>query len=223
VAVFLVALGADWCLEVALGNIGPLSSSGRLAVLGVVQEAVFVIAVLWWLRSFAKAPVRSLGFPRLPLRDLVTGVGMGIVAILASFLVSTITTAIVHAVIGHRPTKPFSYLGHLHGPWTVVIALGAAVAAPIGEETLFRGFIYQGFANGMSRSRAALLSAGLFAFVHTYPIEWPAIFVSGLLLVIVYERRGRSLLASIVMHCTVNTTLVILTLTAPAWVFKLGM
>jgi membrane protease YdiL (CAAX protease family) len=67
----------------------------------------------------------------------------------------------------------------------------------------------------MSRTSAALLSAALFAFIHVYPLVWPEIFVSGVLLAIIYERSNRSLLTSMTMHGTFNLVLVLVALSRP--------
>jgi membrane protease YdiL (CAAX protease family) len=77
------------------------------------------------------------------------------------------------------------------------------VAAPLGEETLFRGFLYQGLRTRLSVWPAALASGLIFGLVHGYWQLIPALFVVGAGLALVYERRD-SLLASMTAHATFN-------------------
>lgn len=78
------------------------------------------------------------------------------------------------------------------------------VLAPLGEEVLFRGFLYVYLKNRFSRRGALVLTALLFAFLH---FNWPTflpLFLFGLLLGIAYEFSG-SLLLSIAIHCWFNS------------------
>ncbi len=78
------------------------------------------------------------------------------------------------------------------------------VLAPLGEEVLFRGFLYVYLKNHLSRRTSLILTALLFAFLH---FNWPTflpLFLFGLLLGIAYEFSG-SLLLSIALHCWFNS------------------
>lgn len=94
---------------------------------------------------------------------------------------------------------------HAHG-WRElsVLLTFILVLAPLGEEVLFRGFLYVYLKNRLPRKAALILTALLFAFLH---FNWPTflpLFFFGLLLGIAYEFTG-SLLLSIAIHCWFNS------------------
>ncbi len=79
----------------------------------------------------------------------------------------------------------------------------ATIIGPIMEEIFFRGFCYPIFKVRWGKIWAMVVSAAFFAGIHhTGFVFWP-IFVLGLGLAYLYEKR-RSLVASITMHITHN-------------------
>lgn len=76
-------------------------------------------------------------------------------------------------------------------------------AAPIAEEMLFRGLVYQGLRARVRGSVAALLSAVAFAGYHLSIGRAVQPLVVGLLLAWVFE-RSRSLWACIALHAVAN-------------------
>lgn len=81
-----------------------------------------------------------------------------------------------------------------------LVFLLAAVAAPIVEETMFRGLLYSALRARFGVAIGAMLSAAVFAGVHpTLPGGFLPIWVIGVALALVYERRG-SLLPGIILH-----------------------
>lgn len=76
----------------------------------------------------------------------------------------------------------------------------AAVAAPIVEETMFRGLLYPALRGKLGVWGAAALSAAIFSGVHpTLPGGFLPIWAIGFALALLYERHG-SLLPGIVLH-----------------------
>ena len=118
-----------------------------------------------------------------------------------------ITQAVARSILGHGPALPPSQTDILTGPWLVPAVLVIVVCAPIGEELLFRGFLFQGLRRRFRMLPAAAISAGAFSFVHVYPLRIPPVFVSGLILALLYERR-RSVLSPMVAHATLNAVVV---------------
>src|SRR5262249_52995866 len=153
--------------------------------------------------------LRPLGAPpRRPLGDVGAGLAVGLLALVAEGLVGYAVRELVQAITGHAPHTPPSITNDLHGPWMPAVAFVAIVMAPICEETLFRGFILQGFERGMRAAWAVVISAAFFAFVHVYPIVMPSIFVIGVLFALLFRWR-RSLLATMTAHATVNLVVVL--------------
>ena len=79
------------------------------------------------------------------------------------------------------------------------------VVAPVTEEVLFRGLILRGFLANYSKRRAILLSALLFAVMHTNPWQFIATFVAGVLLAWLLIETG-SLIPCLFAHAVANGT-----------------
>lgn len=79
----------------------------------------------------------------------------------------------------------------------------ASIFGPFFEEVFFRGFAYPILKGRWGTTFAMLATAAFFAFIHESSFAFWPIFVLGLGLVFVYEKRG-SLIAPITMHITHN-------------------
>jgi membrane protease YdiL (CAAX protease family) len=84
-----------------------------------------------------------------------------------------------------------------------LVAFFAVVAAPLFEETLFRGFLFGGLRRWAGPWTAAILSAALFAGYHLEVEVLPVTFALGLVAAWLRERTG-GLLAPIAMHACYN-------------------
>lgn len=87
--------------------------------------------------------------------------------------------------------------------WIVIgFVLASVVVAPVAEELFFRGYVH-----GVFRARfpahALFFSSVLFAFVHFYVIHLIPVFLIGVVLAVLYERRS-SLVAPVVAHAFSN-------------------
>lgn len=83
----------------------------------------------------------------------------------------------------------------------------AVIAAPVIEEFLFRGLLYQGLRRSLRPAAAVLACAALFAIVHP-PASVPPVFVMGVAAALAREWTGL-LPASIAVHFTYNAIVVI--------------
>ncbi len=86
------------------------------------------------------------------------------------------------------------------GGWAI---LSTVVAAPILEEVLFRGLIFESCSERFGRGGGLILSALFFGLIHVVPVQMVNAFVVGLILGYVYLRT-RSLLSVIVIHSVNN-------------------
>jgi membrane protease YdiL (CAAX protease family) len=103
----------------------------------------------------------------------------------------------------------------LTGPAFFIFAVGAIVIAPICEELLCRGFLFNMLRGSLRRRLeskwalrvadfgAVLLSGAFFAGMHGTLTGFPGLFITGCVLAVVYQRRN-SLFASIFMHSMNN-------------------
>jgi len=78
-----------------------------------------------------------------------------------------------------------------HGSGVVLLVLVVVVAAPIVEEIFFRGLVLKSLERRMSRGWAIVVSSLVFAAAHFEPLQFPALFVFGLLAAVLATRTGR--------------------------------
>ncbi|HEY2479317.1 MAG TPA: CPBP family glutamic-type intramembrane protease [Solirubrobacterales bacterium] len=91
------------------------------------------------------------------------------------------------------------------GP-TVVQVLLIVIAAPIAEETCFRGMLFGGLREKLPRLAAALVTGLIFGGLHalTGVTAVPPLIVFGFLLALLYERTG-SIVPGILLHMLNNS------------------
>lgn len=184
---------------------------GIVALL-IAQNGLFVfvpMARTLWIR---REPIAGLGWslPN-PLRDIGLGVGLGIVILISNVLIG-LTFASFNMRQNQAAQYPLfagDYLGQ------AAFFIGAAVLVPIGEEVLFRGYIFnilrrmwgeQPWGNAAVFGVSALifsLAHAAAASQHVLALLVPA-FVMGLLLSYGMYRTG-SLVPGIIAHAMNNS------------------
>ncbi len=184
-----------------LRGFGPL---GILAILvifagNLVVVPLSAILVLWWARQ-SRTPLSELGFvrPGSWARTIFVGIAVGIAL---KFLMKSI----VMPLLGADPiNQTYHYLAGntaaLPGMLYAII-----IGAGFGEETLFRGFLFERlrrlFGPGAkARTLIVLLSAGLFGLAHYYEQGVPGVqqgIVVGLVFGAIFAVTGRIFLLMI--------------------------
>ncbi len=131
------------------------------------------------------------------------GLGGYFAALPLVIVVSLVNQAIWQGQGGSNPILPIA----LEGKDNIAIAiffLTAAVAAPIFEEILFRGFLLPSLTRYFPMWGAIALSAVLFAVAHLNLSEVLPLATLGMVLGFVYA-RSRNLLASMLLHSLWNS------------------
>lgn len=192
IAIVGVAFGAD--VEDPPPSITILST--------VVQNACFVGAVLIFARM--RAPVAPW---QLGLRG--TRIGPAIGWILLAFVVLVAFSVAWNAIIGQdEPQNLPEELGVDSSAWALGFsALLVTVVAPIGEEVLFRGYVFPALRNWKGLWPAVVLTGVLFGLLHVlgspaYALLPLAIF--GSLLCLLYYKT-KSLYPCIALHSINNS------------------
>lgn len=209
----------------SLGQIDPDAIMGMVGVDGivtllVVQNLVFVGLPYLRVVRLRGEPIAELGLqlPR-PLRDLALGVGLGFVVLLCNGLIglSFASFGVRQNQSAEYPLFAGDYLGQL------AFLIGAAVVVPIGEEILFRGYLFRTLQRiwgerRWGRAAAFIVSALIFALAHSaaateglIALLTPA-FVMGLLLAW-GTARTRSVIPSMIAH-SMNNGIALLALVA---------
>jgi membrane protease YdiL (CAAX protease family) len=176
------------------------SCSWRYVMTVLVGEVAFATTVLGWVRFVHHGRLASLGAPIHPLVDAAVGAVAGLGLVVAAGVVLALVRAVVTPILGHPPQSPQQVVGCVRGAGLAALGPVVTVAAPIGEELYFRGFLYNSLRRRLRVIPAALLSGVLFGLVH---LIVPSLSVVGVGLALVYERRG-SLVASMAAHAAFN-------------------
>src|SRR5262249_61309707 len=118
------------------GYVVPLAAIASMAAQGAV--------IVWAIRRWRQPVAEYLGLVRRPrLREVVF--------CLASIAVLLVASDLLSLMIGHELVPPFmakvySAARDAGTPAILLLLIAAVVAAPIGEEIVFRGFLLRGWA-----------------------------------------------------------------------------
>ncbi len=208
VAAPLVALGLDTASPAATLISVTIQA---LIYIGLIRFLVVGTGALGW---------RDMGMGGRATADLARDVAWGVVLALPIIAITTIVAGLL-ALVLPLPDSPLPPSGGSGGLAFNFVA--AAVMAPIGEETFFRGFATTAWSRTMSLRAAVLRAAIFFAAVHVLTVggadfadaagralfafttRIPVAMALGWLFV---ERR--SLAAPIALHATFNGLLVLI-------------
>jgi membrane protease YdiL (CAAX protease family) len=139
---------------------------------------------------------------------LVSEIGAGAFGYLLVMPAVTAASLVSEALFSHfrTPNNPADLwmLSAQSAPDRLLVLLVAAVAAPLAEETMFRGILYPMLRGKLGIHGGVVLSAAIFAILHpTLPGGFLPIWAVGAGLALVYEWR-RSLLPCVVLHGLFN-------------------
>lgn len=206
VAQFVVILPA-----IVLGLVDE-DSGPVMLLLVVVAQAVGLAGALAYLAARGRLSWRILG----PMRPSGLQAAYGLVIGIAGFIgVNAIIIAITQ-LLGPVDPPEQQLLNDLTagGVSTLLAIVAAVVMAPVLEEVVFRGILFQGLKRRIGMWPAALVSGLVFASVHvevTQPLYSAGLLALGILLAWSLHRFG-NVLVPIVGHAVFNGISVALTL-----------
>jgi hypothetical protein len=166
----------DDALAARLRGFGPLGIAAILVILAGNALAVPVSALLvlaWAIRS--RTPWSELGFqrPRSWIRMLLASVALG-----AAF--KLLMKAIVMPLLGAPPVNAAYHFVAGNTAALPGMVLAVTVAGGFGEETVFRGYLFERLDKLLGESPAAkaavvLLTSAVFALAHLHDQGWPGV------------------------------------------------
>ena len=184
-----------------------LSEATGLVVFGMVFEAALAGATLLWVLVVRRGASEELGLTR---SRLAAQAAIGAAAGVAIFLVAAVILAplLVRLVSLFTETDVSIPRQEVipEGPSALHVWLGAVavvIAAPVGEELFFRGFLFGGLRARFGFAVSAAISSVVFGLFHVVPLIIPIMVAVGFALAYVYERRG-SLIAPMAAHAAFN-------------------
>jgi membrane protease YdiL (CAAX protease family) len=182
-----------------IASIKAVASAGTVISLSVMMGLPAVLAVLWLAARIARMPLADyLALRRTSWRDLVIGIAVLIVLVAGWDLLSRTLGREISPGFMVEVLKSAQADGAL---WLLVLAF--AVAAPVTEELMVRGFLYRGWSeSALGPIGAIVLSSLVWTAMHAQYYDWflfSEVLSIGLLLG--YMRyRSNSTWLTIVMH-----------------------
>ena len=153
----------------------------------LIQMLPPIAYVAWLRRKAGRSNAIHLGVRRVNLPILLWGV-----------LVLMASSVVLEPLLLLFPKEDYQNVTDMVGlgGWAI---LSVVVFAPILEEILFRGLIFESCRERFGGGAAVLISALLFGLVHGVPVQIINAFVVGLIFGYIYLRTG-SLLSVILLH-----------------------
>jgi membrane protease YdiL (CAAX protease family) len=164
---------------------------------------VLVFLLLRKTKSHWRAAFGPIGQPwfRLWLEPALFGVGFILPAFGLHYISQTVLTQLGHEPVVQQAVQMVMATEHPVEVGLQIISV--VIMAPIAEELLFRGILFNTIKHAGYPLAGMFASAALFALVHGSMALMLPLFVMGFALAWVYEKSG-SIIAPIVMHATFN-------------------
>lgn len=185
-----------------------------LEVIPLLNAGIMDLALLGFMFYFLKVKYKqNLAAMGLKIKGAFRNIFFAVLSyiaflpILGLILVAVI---IIAAVFNYQPPRQVLFKLFLEEkrPWFLVYSsLMVVILGPVVEEIFFRGFTYNAFKHRWGVHKAMLLTAVIFAALHTNLIGFLPILALGLLLVYVYEKTG-ALICPITIHIVHNSLMV---------------
>ncbi|MBI3313500.1 MAG: CPBP family intramembrane metalloprotease [Candidatus Omnitrophica bacterium] len=172
---------------------------------------IFCVAFIIYVVQSSGGHWRDLGLwiPRgKAFKEVMMGWG-GYLAVLPIFFAVLIFLTTVASIFNYEPPAHPLVTVFLEedkkSPWLISYSIFlAGVLAPIFEEIFFRGFCYTVFKKRWGMGWAMVVSSAFFAFIHQNSFAFWPIFILGIGMAYLYEKR-RTLLPCMVLHITHNS------------------
>lgn len=182
-----------------------LADGGVAFLLAAIVMQLFTFAgVLAWLRIRGSLSWRLLGPVRPSWGRVPIGIGVGVVGFLG---VTTLILLVEAAAGGVEPPEQLAMESALGSGVAFVLGVVMAVGlAPIVEEVVFRGVLFQALRRRFGLYPALFVSGAVFAILHTEltePLYLVALWLLGIWLAAAFHRTG-TLLVPIIGHATFN-------------------
>ena len=171
-------------------------------ILGGLGYLIAVIATYAIIVRRRRGSWREIGFRAPPLVPLLLTPAL----FFGQMILLAIANLIVQSIVGNFENPQIDALTDPAGfSWLnfVSVFTVGAIIAPIVEEMLFRGLLYQWLRSHTGALGAILLSGAIFSMAHVIPVLLLPLFVIGVVLAAVFEWT-RSLWITITLHFLQN-------------------
>jgi uncharacterized protein len=177
----------------------------------IVGQSLTLVGLLAYLQARGALSWRLLGPVRPRVRHVWMGAGLG----LTGLLMVLVLGAMVDQFFGPFDA-PEQFALEVSGTSMLVLMLSivtAVVMAPLVEEVVFRGMLFQSIRSRLGLSAAIVIQALVFAYIHIEVVGSPPAIVGlvalGLWFAAIFHRVG-SLVVAISAHAVYNLAVVVL-------------
>ncbi len=197
----VVATGIFAALQAERATARTFTYDGVVIAIGALGSVPVQIAVLAYaarLRRWAPANYLAVDMPK---RGEIVFAALCVIALVIAF-------DLLMLISGRALVPPFqveAYQSAKNAGWLIALTLAIVVAAPVGEEVVFRGFLYRGLARPGREMLAIVVISFAWALLHIQ-YDWlgmAQIFAAGLMLGWFRWASGSTTLA-IIMHVLIN-------------------
>lgn len=168
-----------------------------------------ILAFVLLVRMFHTGRMEALGLKKHSLKSLVYAPVAGYLLVLAiHFLLDRAGLFQWIEQVTHAPAEQsiVSVLRHSSDiPLIMIICFSAAIAAPLVEELIFRGYLYPIMKKYTGAWFALITTSLLFGIIHVSLVPFIPLAIFGAMLVLLYEYTG-TIWTPIIAHCIFNTT-----------------
>ena len=167
----------------------------------VIAVMIAIIFFYLWYRKYA---VKG-GVEQVELKDIISVKTMGIYLMMGIGCQLFMSRILVYL----RPLLKTLFIHYdeaissLFVADTIIVAVYVVILAPVVEELMLRGILFNRLRYGVSFPIANIIQAAVFGLYHWNIIQGIYAFAIGLILGYIYERK-RSLLAPIIVHGIIN-------------------
>ncbi len=183
------------------------------AVLSTIVVNVLMVAVTCLIFVCRKKKVTK----ELSLRKFHGG---AVVPLILMGLGMNVLTILVMGFLPEELLNSYDQASSVYDEVSLIVLLHTLISAPVVEEWVLRGLVFDRMKKGMPTIVAMLISSVLFGLLHGHPVWIAYAAVLGMLLAWVFDRT-KSLFASILFHFSYNLCGILLGFlpeTAPDWV-----
>jgi hypothetical protein len=199
----IIALVAmTWWYGVDIARLPDFGGDGPAISLIIFTSSPIELALLvLFARMRSDSAADYLGFVWPKRSELVVGVAAVVALVVIGDGLSW--------VLGHNIVTPFQsdiYSTAVAAGWLPLLYFAVVVVTPIGEESLFRGFLFRGWLRSPNQAWPVIaITAAMWALIHVQ-YDWyiiSQVFVSGLLLGWLRWATGSTIL-TMILHGLIN-------------------
>lgn len=206
----LIILLAYYLLQVlvsaAVAMVGGINATGDIvaameeyilantSLISLIHNVIVVLAIFLFSKKNAKEELRLVKI-KGSIWDIIALGAFG--AMLVSSLLSLLPLP------EEMLSSYFTLMQDSTNGLPIIQFVSTVIAAPIAEEFLFRGVIYNSLRKHTSRYSAILVSCAVFGAMHQSPLWMAYAFILGIIMTLIYDGCD-SLFASIIFHIFFN-------------------